>query len=524
MRPTAAAKVLFFCAVAVAVAAPAPASAAFPAVVDSTASFRWQAHLAERLRLREGSAPVPWTEDPGTACDSDRLALMAHGRRGELDLFLKGAAGCNPDAGGEGAFILDQGHVGWMGAGGAIRARCALRERVLRDSHRLFQVLSDDAPYVYGRAEGFALDVATGEAFRLSARRLVFRDEAAVVLDGGLPSFGGNGDDVATLRVEGRSRRVRLGFLAMESRRATSGMTVLYDGIRRRYGATGDRVLIGLDGSIDIAGLTVTAELFRSAAGRWDDIGGNFLGIDAEGGSFDSPGGFVGEEGAAAVEIDGIAVSAGGMGEIGAVPAWRVVGEGFRNDLGEMPRGIVESSVTSWWRHPTREAIAVVEAGELRPRAGGEGLLRASARLRARLRGGLDVTGGIAAAEGKRPWYVLSILDDGGRARTLATARVDDENGRARFSFLGAGWMNVGRALTARGTIYLARARHGYYSIGAEYRPDERFLFSIDYGTFDVFSATGMRIERSMLVDSSTPLPVSGERITIGARIWFGTL
>lgn len=504
-------------------AATARVMAGEPSNGDTLSFVRWQAHLAGTFRLRETSLPVPWNEDPGDACENDRLALLGHAGSAGFDLFLKGASGCGPGRTERQSFLLEQGHLGWVGAGGRVVARYLVGERTLRDSHHLFQVLSDDSQLAAKRGEGVAVDAAAGGILRLSARKLRFHDAETVRLNGGLPAPADDGDDCTVVRLEGRAGGARMGFLAAEVRRLSCSTV-----FNSRASSTGcvraDRALFGLDGSVELGGIVLTAECLRSAAGRWDEVEGNLLGIDPGGGALDRPSGFVGKEGALAVEIDGLRFISEKWGTFGAVPGWRAVGSGFMSELGEMQRNLVQTTVTSWWRHPSREAMVFLDGADTGRIVGEECGKSGTIRVRARLRGGLDVTAAGSVAEGRRPWYALSLLDDGDRARARAAVRLDGTDGNARISFLGSGWMNVGRHLTARGLLYLGRERLGYFSVGAEYRPDDRFLFTIDYGSIDVLSPVGVALERSMLLDADPPLPRREEQITISSRIWFGTL
>ena len=161
---------------------------------DSTA-IDWTILFACRIELTHDDVVFPWNDPEALSQRNDRLVSMLGLKPlTGVDIFLKGSSGYRRERGGvhRNRFALAQGHVGFDLFGGGIRGRLFLRERYYRTCHELLPLVSNDAPFLYGRGQGLSLDV------RDSARRIHIRYTESMLrseelsIHGGLPLFRGD--------------------------------------------------------------------------------------------------------------------------------------------------------------------------------------------------------------------------------------------------------------------------------------------------------------------------------------------
>ncbi len=470
---------------------------------DSTMVFRWSALYRSSLMLHRVSAGFPWNDEASQSHRNDRLAVLGEADfEGRLSIFAKGATGLRLD--GEmqtEQFILDQGHVAFNGWDGAVRARAFTRERVFRVGRQLLRVLSDESPFVEGRGEGLALRARAGNHFALEYVGSILEDSAAVGEHGGLPSFDGGEEALQTLRFEvGTGRRWYGGFMLSEIRST-------------RYG---DFVTAGADLGVRFGPAGISAEFARTQSGSWGDLEGSSpfdldssaFGSDPLSAVFSPHDAFSGE-----IEIPDIAL--GRYGTVGIVPGYRFSGSEFLDPEGEVVPGEQESYCVAWWKSAEYDALASIEASDGSGREGEFSRLVASARTR--YRGGFELAERLLCSTGSRSTALVSVSNDNSRSRVTMVARIDDLGAGNELSFGTDQAINIGSRVTARNVLYLYRSRTSLYNIQIEFRPRDRFLMMVAFGSF-VPSSDGMLLGRAF----DAPAPSSDRFISLAARIWFG--
>ncbi len=440
------------------------------AAADSLPRFVWGAVYSARLDVVRSSAAFPWNEEESASHLADRLAAMGELRpRGGVSVFLKGASGRRLAGWGfENRFMLDQGHAAFALPGGAIEGRLFLRERQFRTNHRLMEIVSDESALLEGRAEGARIVARVIPRVRIEYIESAARDREAAETVGGLPLFHGGVDVFRLLRIEAAGGgRIRAGALLSEVRSI----------------AAGDAVTVGVDIGAAARGIALVAELARSRRGRWDDLrDDSFFDLDFERFEPGAPSAVFSENDAFSAGIEGFSFRAGRFGSAGFVPAYRFVGASFANPQGELAPGTDEASVLAWWRPLKRDALLSIDASNGR-RDTGEGR-RLAAEARARCRGGLELSGRILAADGKRSSFVVSIASDARLARTSLVTRIDDAGDGNEVAFLARSSMRLTGTLTAGGALYLFGGGTTRYSVGLDLRPHERFLLTVAAGSF----------------------------------------
>lgn len=495
---------------------------------DSTSvrkSIKWSLSYTNRIELERSSEPFPWNDRESESHVNDRLVLMAElAPSSSFGVFLKGATG-RRGAGRNiyrSRFSLEQGHAGFSLLRGTLRGRLFLRERVYRTDHRLLRLVSNDSPFIRDRGEGLKIEIGRGSRFSMSYTESILRD-GSFDGTGGLPEFSGGGDVFRLLRGNVEAvRGFRIGTVVSETRSIQSG----------------DAVMVGMDIGLSLRGVDLVAELARTCKGRWKDLNRSSL-FDVRPGNLrlGESGSVFSENVAFSTEIHGMELKTGNLGTFAVVPGYRFHGNEFEDPHGEVGTGLVESYITSWWRHPRYDAILALNAAECYRNVTGEdfGLLDGSLRLR--YRGGFEVSERILLREGEKPSFVLSILDENSVTRTSATARIDDAGGENHLSFLVEGGMNIGRAWTLRSLLYLYRETRSFYNMELEFRPGSRFLLKAALGSLSPFdegmgrsdrfmAAYGNITYRNELMNQGMYLdPPSGERwISVYTRIWFGRM
>jgi hypothetical protein len=470
---------------------------------DSTVVFRWSALYRGSFYLDRSSAGFPWNDDASQSHLSDRLAVLGEvDFDGRFSIFAKGATGMRLewDLQSE-QFILEQGHIELNEWGGAVRARAFSRERVFRVGRQLLRILSDESPFVEGRGEGLVVQARAGSHFSLDYIGSVLEDSAAIGAHGGLPSFEGGSEALQTLRLEaGTGNRWYAGFTLSDIR------SMLH----------GDFVTVGTDLGFRINRAWMCAELARTQSGSWQDLRGSSL-FDLEPSALGS-GGFsdvFSEHDAFSGEIAVPDVSLGRMGTAGIVPGYRFAGSEFIDPEGEVVPGERESYCIAWWKSAEYDALASIEASAGSAQEGDFRRLAASARMR--YLGGFELRESLLCSRGRRSSAIVAVSNDNARARVSMIARLDDLGAGNDLSFGTDGAINIGSRVTARNVLYLYRSRTSLYNVQFEFRPRDRFLMMIAFGSFAP-TFEGLEIGRAF--DLQAP---SNERfISLAARIWFG--
>jgi hypothetical protein len=111
----------------------------------------------------------------------------------------------------------------------------------------------------------------------------------------------------------------------------------------------------------------------------------------------------------------------------------------------------------------------------------------------------------------------VSVSNDHARSRVSMIARLDDLGAGNDLSFATDGAINVGSRVTARNVLYLYRSRTSLYNVQIEFRPRDRFLMMVAFGSF-VPSFDGMSVGRAF----EPPAPSNERFISLSARVWFG--
>lgn len=470
---------------------------------DSSLVYRWSALYRSRLALERSSEGFPWNDEASSSHLNDRLAILGEASYAQrVSIFAKAGTGLRLEGDRQSEqFILEQWHIGFDAPGGAMRGRIFSRERVYRVGRRLLGIISDESPLLEGRGEGLALQAQAGGHLFLGYLASIMKDSAAVGENGGLPSFHGGGDVLSALRVEGAARRRWYAGLTLSELRSTE---------------YGNHVTVASDLGFRIGGVGVSAELARRKSGSWRDLRESSLfDLDPRGFAIDHISGIFSESNAFAAEIDAPDISVGGLGSAGLVPGYRFSGSAFIDPEGEIAPGEREGYVTAWWKSAEYDALVSIDA------AGGSGpdgdFRRLAANARMRCRGGFELREGLFCRDGERSSALLSFADDNARSRVSLAARLDDLGAGNDLSFATEGAINLGSRVTAREALYLDRSRTSLYHVALEFRPRDRYLLRIAFGSF-VPASEGIMLDRSFELQA----PRRERFISLDARIWFG--
>jgi len=470
---------------------------------DSSIVFDWGALYRSRLSIERASDVFRWNDEASASHINDRLAILGNLAWGDrVSLFAKGATGYRLEGPyrTEG-FSLDQGHALFRLLDRAIEARLFSRERVFRTSHRLMEMLSDDAPLVARRGEGLALDIRAGRHAALRYVESIMRGPDEIERHGGLPVFHGGGDIVRMLRLEGGGpSRWHTGLILSQAR------SIAY----------GDAVMIGADAGLRVRGIDIMAELARSQPGTWEDLREHSLfDLRTERSNSNRPSAFFSPNNVFAAEAGGIAFRSDRLGSAGIIPGYRFQGASFINPQGEIESDVSETYAVAWWRPAKYDALLSVDAAD-GLRAGEERRMMIG-RFRARYRGGFELGEGIICREGARSAGIVSLLDENALSRMRMTVRIDELGGGNDVSCFAEGSINLSSRLTAKSALYLHGSRSSAYAVELEMRPRERFLLRIAFGSF-MPAFEEMMLGSAPIVDT-----VSAERyIQLFARVWFG--
>ncbi|UCF06370.1 MAG: hypothetical protein JSV33_04890 [bacterium] len=484
-----------------------PCMAASDSHPDSIGHFRWSFLYQNRIELARRSEPFPWNDREESSHISDRAAvLVEYVPSLSFRIFCKGATGIRKIEDGVpgNRFILEQGHVCATTRSGSLAGRIFLKERVFRTDHKLLYFISNDSRNVGRGGEGIRIAAGYGRRFGLLYTESVLRSEESYKKYGGFSPLDGGGDIFRFLRLTLGLGGVRTGMLLSEIRSQRLG----------------DMVAVGTDLDIRIRRITLVAELARMQPGAWSDLEkGVLFGIDPRKFRPNRVSAVFSGKTVFAAEAAGLEIGNSSLGTVGLIPGYRYIGREFVDRVGELPDGVIETSLTSWWRHPVYDLFSMLEA--VRRYRYEDGVDRDHLRglIRARLRGGFEVENGVLVREHDKPSCFLSLLDENKLTRLAATARLDDLGGKNDLSFLVTGSMNFARSFSFRSTLYLYRSVESYYNVACEYRPGPRFLCVISAGSY-VPLDEGLQLRHEFEHEP----PLRERRVSVLARIWFGEI
>jgi len=422
-----------------------------------------------------------------------------------MHFFVKGTTGLMVPSRDEDVywsrFFIDQGHlsVTWRGR---LTGKLFLRERAFRNRGRLMKTVSNDSRLISRRGEGFDASVLAPGPIFLTYTGAVFRDPGEQKKNFGLPP----------LPLQGRSLNLFEGGADRGSWHAGLSIADIRSSwTREQYSA-----LYGLDAGFGLAGGSVNVEFARSANG-WDDFEDGLFGLDPKSMKLGSFSAGLPSDGALAVELTGFSLNAGGKGKFGLVPGYRYSGRRYRDEIGEVSSGHIESYAELWWKHGRLAMLATLKVADRYDYRSSDGGGVLSASFWSRLKGGLETTARAFFAEGSRPVLVISTVDDNSLTRLVTTARIDDAGGEDKFSFLAEAGVNLGRRWTLGGSMYLERSAQGFYSADLEMRGGRRFVFRASAGTY-VPAATSADLN----YDPVAPVTRRDKSISFQTRIWLG--
>ncbi len=471
---------------------------------DSSARYRWGGVYTSYIELDENTGGFPWNDPASRSFLTDRVSLMFDAQFAkDLHFFIKGTTGLlgRDDEIYSSRFFIDQGHLSatWRGK---VAGKLFLRERVLRNRNSLIYIVSNDSRLTRWRGEGIDVTVQTPGPVLLTYTGAVFREPSEQNKNFGLPS----------LPLEGSFLNLFEGGIRRSSWHV--GMTLA--DVSSKWYWEARRALYGFDGGFSLIGGKVNLEFARTAY-EWEDFEDGLLGIDFDAMKWGDFSAGLPDDGVLAAEWTGFAWNGGDNGKFGLTPGYRYSGYYFRNPVGEISPGYVESYIEAWWKHAKLASTVTLKAADrydYRTLKGG-GVLETS--IWTRFRGGLETTARAFFAEGSRPVVIISTVDDNSLTRLLMTARIDDTGGESEFSFLTEAGINLGRRWTLGGSVYLERSVTGFYSADIEARAGKRFVFRASMGTYiPVSTYTHLNYD---------PSPTTTRRdrtISFYTRIWLG--
>ena len=475
---------------------------------DSTSVYRYELLYRSRVELERSSGVFPWNDPEAKAHMSDRFAAMVLIEPYEsLRFFFKGATGERAE--GRPAyrerFYLEQGHIDLSVPALNFKGLLFLRERVFRSTFRLLPLLSNETEFTGSRGDGAVLEYSLERLVRIRYIGSTLRDETGAGSNGGLPQFHGGGDVLHSLELDlSLMRGFRLGFAADQVR------SIPY----------GDSSVLAAGIGIDLAGVNLTGELAQSVEGGWNEFDESRL-FDLDlghlsDGSFSS---IFSQKMAFSAELNGLGYRSPGLGAVFLVPGYRFSGTEFRNPAGEIGSGIIESYITTWWKHPVLDMLLSLEARDSYFSMTFEEQRSVHGSMRMRLKGGFDAHGSVIHLIDRDPAIVLTLLDENPSYRISASARIDSVGGGDSFSFLSSGSFNLTGSVSLRSYFYLYGSTKSLYSVQLEFRPREAFLFTAGFGSFYPYDE-----EVSFHRECVLPVPDEERMITVSTRIWFGKL
>ena len=483
-------------------------TAAIRAAPDSSFIFRYGVLYESRIDLERSSCPFPWNDPESESHLSDRLSLMTLiAMPGNSKIFIKGATGARaadrPFY--RERFMFDQGHISFGHAAISVEGRLFLRERIYRSGFLLLPLVTADRPFTSARGEGLLLDVERWGILGLRYIESALRDDHRIDDYGGLPLFSGGVDMFR--HIEGGIsgyRGLRLELSASQIR------SIEYK----------DVVMLASGFGVELLGLRLDIELARSIEGNWQDVRHSRLfELDVDRLDAGNASALFGEHVAFAGELDGLLYRSRSRGSLHFLPGYRYCGRGFVNPAGEIANALVESYLTAWWTHPELDMLVMFGARDRYEMLDGSECRLLEGSVRMRLKGGFTARGGILYEIDNDPSLLLSFADENNSYRLAATARIDGAGGENDFSFLVDGAMNLTGSVSVRSTLLLVRSRESFYNLGVEFRPTQKFLLNLGFGSFRPFDEE-VSFQNDELIES----PIKNRMVTVSARIWLGGL
>ncbi|MBN2070970.1 MAG: hypothetical protein JW814_05885 [Candidatus Krumholzibacteriota bacterium] len=476
-------------------------------VSDSTADFHCAAVYTNRIMLMKESDPYPWNDPENESHLNDRLSLLFQFTRfRDVRFFLKGASGVRDERTGKhrNRLLLEQGDIRYRLAGEGLGVRLFMRERIFRTRNRELNLISDDIPEISGKGQGIALDAKAWGHLYLRLGSADFYETSQIERKAGLPLFSDAGDEMDWIEIEAGGKRWHAGFILAENRSSIKG----------------NRSIAGVTAGKGIGTAMLQIEFVRSIKGRAQDLWRLGLpDIDSERISFGEVSRGLPDDMAFQTEVTGIERRFEGIGKLGVVPSYRYSGNDYSWEKGELAPGTVESNITSWWKHDELALSVFMEASDLYSGPPGERCRSLSTVLRTEFKKGFESREKMILAEGRKPVFLFSLLDDRYGSRMRFMTRIDDYGGRNEFYFLAEGGIDLDSSWSIRSTLFHHGKGESFYNAELEYRPQKRFLFRAGFGSFDP------ACESISIWNDPVPREVEKQRmISFYTRIWLGEI
>ncbi len=474
------------------------------AAADSSRFFRWSSVYSCRMGLYRSDTSFPWNASGSDSLFRDRVSGSVHaGEGGELDLFIKAGSGVFGGAldALSGSLFMEQAHLRFRPERVPAEAAFFVRERVFGPWTRLLPVISNDSPLLPESGAGVVACVGKRD-FRLSYSFSSLNGRSAIDKHGGLPVFG---------RSDGR-----LDFLEGFARCGYGHLGVTLS--TEKSPLYGDASVLGTELSLRRAGVALWAGFARSVEGGWEDLTGarifdidpSMMKIGRASAGF-SPGTAI------AAEVTGIEYSRRGSGRFGLIPSYRYHGIDFSTPQGEIRGGLVESRVTTYWKHPRLAMMAAVDFMDRYSRFEEGGGAALAGYVRARFKRGFEISEGMILREKSGSSMIVSMLDESDRTTVSMTARLDERGDDRELSFFAECGLKAGHSWVVRNTMLLQRSEESFYNLSLEFRPDRRYMFVMSAGSFRPWA------ESIGMMDEPGLFHATKERfISISTRIWMG--
>lgn len=483
-------------------------------------SIRVSAVYMSHIDLRRNSVHFPWNDPLEQSHYRDRASVSVLALPHEdIDFFIKGASGYRGTEYREGGtvsyvnrFILEQGHLNLRSELLRSSVKLFSRERVFRTGNRLILPVSSDGWFISRGGEGIAAAVKPGAGLEIYWTGAIIRDYGDVIDSSGLPDLSGTGDHIHL--IESR----------MERGRWHGGVTAL----SRRSIRYGDAVAAGFDLGVSLGGADILVEYARSSSGGWSDFSDERLfGIDLDGDGAGGISGIFSGNSIFSTEILGLERHFPRAGRFGVIPSYSFLGRDFVTGSGEIRRGLIESRLTSWWKHPSLSLSCDVDLIDGYSSDVGESFTVMSGIFRTGFRGGLRLEKGIILRKDDPSSLLFSLTDDNEWGRIGITARIDEPGGDYCLSYIIRGSINLSSSWSVRNVLYLEETMNSFYRLQLDFRPHRRFLLSAAVGSFRP-RFEEIRLFPGDLYDLSSDFVRKGliedRYISFFTRIWFGEI
>lgn len=482
---------------------PIPADLSAQVCSDSLGHSSWGANFTSLLHVVRASESFPWNDESEASNVSDRLAVLGILRvSSSVSIFAKGTSG-GYLAGDfrENRFLLDQAHIDFSIAKRAICARLFERERLYRTDHKLLKIVSDEAPFLERRGEGILLNARAGDFLDISYLEAALRDASQVEKVGGLPIFKGSADLMRSIRLETKPVRSFRAGAFLSQTKSTSFE---------------DAAIVCADFEIRLGDQSLIAELARSHRGSLDDLlNVSLFDVDLGDFSFDRPSRVFSPNNAFSVQVEGLSFISPRFGKVTLVPSYSFCGYSFSDIQGELRPASDETSLLAWWHPRTRDAMLAIEGKE--GSIGGKKYRALSSDIRMRLKGGFEFAGRVVGSDDISSWGYISLASETNLSRTCIAMRMEDFGSSDKTAFLAQNSINVTKKTSLNFAVYAFDSKTSRYSVGARFRPNDRFFLVFEIGSFRP------RSEEMILEYGDSPAAVPEERaIDIFGRFAFG--